>query len=655
MVRHWLKPLRQYLLWCCAALLATAGATRAGDDTAELRALLQEQQKQIEELKKQIQSGGVRPAADKDGDKLPTVIEEDSIRKIVAAYLKDNPGAGMPPSVQTGYSTSTGFAIRSVNDPAYVKWEDDLGKVPFELRIKGRIQADYYRYKVTDTLNHQTGLNANATGDNSAPDFSALEIKRARLFFEGSLFTPDLRYLITFDGNTRGINALDPRQNALGNPIGNVEGGQATGNVDHAVRLFQAAVFYDWHPCSSEKGCGQDCCEGTYRYAPTITFLAGKWKPLFGLEEYLGSGNQQFVEYSMANWFFDAEDDNMMMMAGITAKFLEDRGYLLAVVTNGNETQIPALQMDDLPGINIGGWYDFGGTWNEAKHRWDLYGDSISDIDYSCCPVARVGGAVNLVPMDRRAFYTQAELDRVRAMPGLPNASGALDGILNGAGVASGTAGTVAGVSSPFEVDAFDSWSYNVFWGAKYKGFSLYQDLWLRDVDNFRGTRIAGTNLNRDILYNSTGPGGTSVPSLFPQHKSLIDYGTTVQAGYFIIPKKLEVAARFSWISGQSGDINGNGTFTTLSAAQRAAAGIPTAAAGGPAVVRVVNGAFTNFHEAQEIAVGVNYYFYRQLVKWQTDVSFYSGGNPAANGQSPAGFIPGADGYMLRTQVQLGW
>src|SRR5262249_13084103 len=163
-------------------------------------------------------------------------------------------------------------------------------------------------------------------------------------------------------------------------------------------------------------------------------------------------GNQQFVEYSMANWFFDAEDDNMMMMAGVTAKFSEDRGYLLAVVTNDNETQIPALQMDRMPGINIGAWDDFGGSWNETRHRWDVSGVWLSDIDYSCCPVARVGGAVTLVPMDRRSLYTQAELDRVRTVPGLPNASGALDGILNGAGVASGTAGTVAGVSSPFEV-----------------------------------------------------------------------------------------------------------------------------------------------------------------------------------------------------------
>src|SRR5262249_53376875 len=163
---------------------------RADDDTAELRVLIQQQQRQIEELKKQIESR-VRPAASQDGDKLPTVVEEESVRRIVAGYLKDNPGAGMPPSVQAGYATAPGFAIRSTNDPTYVKWDDDC-KIPFELRIKGRIQLPYIYYKVTDNRNHLTGNLANATGDNSAPDFSSLEVTRGRLIFEGTVFNPDL-------------------------------------------------------------------------------------------------------------------------------------------------------------------------------------------------------------------------------------------------------------------------------------------------------------------------------------------------------------------------------------------------------------------------------------------------------------------------------
>jgi len=53
----------------------------------------------------------------------------------------------------------------------------------------------------------------------------------------------------------------------------------------------------------------------------------------------------------------------------------------------------------------------------------------------------------------------------------------------------------------------------------------------------------------------------------------------------------------------------------------------------------VYQDAFRNFHEARELALGVNYYWKRQLFKWQTDFSIYDGGNPAGGGQSPAGFI----------------
>jgi hypothetical protein len=161
MFRSWLTGPRKYLAWSCAALLAAAGVSRADDkDTAELRALLEQQQKQIQELKRQLDSQSAPPArttagATADPAKPPMVIEEDSIKKIVASYLQENPGAGLPPSVQTGYELGRGFVIRSAPDPKYVKWDDDC-KVPFEMRIHGRVQLNYYDYRVTDPRNHVT-------------------------------------------------------------------------------------------------------------------------------------------------------------------------------------------------------------------------------------------------------------------------------------------------------------------------------------------------------------------------------------------------------------------------------------------------------------------------------------------------------------------
>jgi hypothetical protein len=63
--------------------------------------------------------------------------------------------------------------------------------------------------------------------------------------------------------------------------------------------------------------------------------------------------------------------------------------------------------------------------------------------------------------------------------------------------------------------------------------------------------------------------------------------------------------------------------------------------------------AFSHFKAAYEYSLGFNYYWKRQLLKWQTDVSYYQGGNPAGGGVSPAGFIAGVDGWMVRSQIQL--
>src|SRR5947209_18345509 len=105
MLPTWLRPLRKHLLWAGAALIATAGVSRA-DDTAELRALLQAQQKQIQELNQKLNAMQTQPvAADGAAAKPAPEVSEAAVKKIVGEYLKENPGAGMPTGVQTGYST----------------------------------------------------------------------------------------------------------------------------------------------------------------------------------------------------------------------------------------------------------------------------------------------------------------------------------------------------------------------------------------------------------------------------------------------------------------------------------------------------------------------------------------------------------------------
>jgi hypothetical protein len=336
----------------------------------------------------------------------------------------------------------------------------------------------------------------------------------------------------------------------------------------------------------------------------------------------------------MTQWMFDSDGDNLATGAGFQIKAAEDRFYTQFMIDNGEETQIANTQMDRLPGFTLMSWYDFGGTWDCDRHVWQLYGDTASDLYYSCNPVVRVGGAAYASPNDRRSIYTNAELNRITVVPGGTN----IVSLLNGGGTQPSTA--AAGTNS---IDAVDDYRYEAFIGAKYRGASFLADAFVRDLNNFRGVHVANTNTNQPILYTN----GAGQTSLFPAHHGLLDYGTQFQAGYFLVPKHLEVCARWCWIRGDSGNINGNGTEKT------AAAGSIPGVAAAVGSVRLVNQAFDHFADVNEYTVGVNYFWKGQSVKWQTDLGWYNGGNPAAGGSSPAGYITGVDGWLLRTQIQL--
>ncbi len=627
----------------CAVLLLGAGVSPGETRTEDLRSILAAQAKELAALKQEINAQEAPQQAPQQAPKLPYVLDDDSVKKIVNNYLQENPGAGMPSGVQTGYKWGSGFSIASAPDPKYTNWDDD-SKIPFELRFRGRIQLSYMNYKVTDRTNHVTNTpavaNANAV---RLADFSQLEVKRMNFIFEGTVFDPNLRYHFEFLGSTRGLPGV--QNNKVIQTAGNFDpntspttfttaaGTQAatTGGgilLDHAVTLFEGWVAYDFHPCWGSKGCAPACCDGTYRYVPTVSLIFGKMKPFFGLDEFMKNSNMQFVDFSMADTYFSADDDTRLMAAGVEVKAADDRFFLQAILTNGSEgTLQPNNQMDNLPGFIAGFWYDLGGTWNQEKKKWDLYGVGFSDVEYHCDPVLRVGGCTNLVPMNRRSLYGDNEESRWFVMPAGPGGTRLIN-VLNG------DAGTPLGSHA---VDAFDAYEFNAFWAAKYRGFSVANEWWFRDLNNFRTT----PNGRGDIIYQDTlGPGGATANALFPHH-ALIDYGTTLQAGYFLIPKKLEVAARWSSVWGASGDINGNGTFTTRT--------IP----GFAAPVHVVNGAFRQFHNANEYTLGVNYFFKGHLLKWQTDVGVYDGGNPAAGGVPVTGVIAGSDGFLFRTQFQM--
>src|SRR5262249_36607301 len=162
MLRKWMQRVRRYAFWGWIGLLAFPAPGRAqvrvpayasgppavspasvapaaspvNSEAADLRALIEAQGKQIQELQRQLQALTAQQhaadgaAADKEDDdaakkkdtgaaakkeekpkKEEAKKEEDAVKKLVGDYLKEHPGAGVPPSVQAGYFSPTGFTI----------------------------------------------------------------------------------------------------------------------------------------------------------------------------------------------------------------------------------------------------------------------------------------------------------------------------------------------------------------------------------------------------------------------------------------------------------------------------------------------------------------------------------------------------------------
>jgi phosphate-selective porin OprO/OprP len=78
-------------------VLASAGVSRAGDSSEELRALIEQQGKQIQELKQELDAVRHEPAANGGTDASGAAkVDDAAVKKIVADYLKEKPAAGTP-------------------------------------------------------------------------------------------------------------------------------------------------------------------------------------------------------------------------------------------------------------------------------------------------------------------------------------------------------------------------------------------------------------------------------------------------------------------------------------------------------------------------------------------------------------------------------
>jgi hypothetical protein len=140
----------------------------------------------------------------------------------------------------------------------------------------------------------------------------------------------------------------------------------------------------------------------------------------------------------------------------------------------------------------------------------------------------------------------------------------------------------------PPSVDSFDLLMFTVDSHWKVRGFSLIAEYHWRTLYNFSNGEVP----------------------------TLTDTGLVLQAGYFVIPKKLEALARWSKIVGDSGTLG-------------------------------------DFSEAtHEIGTGVVWFIKDQDVKFTVDLSWIDG----VPVNSPRlSLLPGDEGLLFRSQLQFGF
>ena len=277
----------------------------------------------------------------------------------------------------------------------------------------------------------------------------------------------------------------------------------------------------------------------------------GKRKVPASRQWLLGARRTRFVDRPMSTDFFRPDRTIGIYGIGKTG----DTGNYEVMVGNGYRTSnIPNSQTDNK--------FTFAAT--QYFDPFGKYGSQLSDYDYSCNPLMRFGHSFVYSPQsDDQLGAPLDETDFMRLSDGTRlNQTGAL----------------APGVT----VSDFDLYYYSVDLAMKYRGWSFNSEVYFQWLDELRGDGA----LPIDSLYRN---------------------GYFVEGGRFLIPKKLDVNARYSEVQGEFGG-------------------------------------------ASEIAAGINWY---PLDSSKLKVSFDAtrlDGSPLQN--TATDILVGDDGMLFRTQIQ---
>jgi hypothetical protein len=290
--------------------------------------------------------------------------------------------------------------------------------------------------------------------------------------------------------------------------------------------------------------------------ANRLGFRAGKWKSPFSRSREESARRFQFTERSVANLFFDIGRATGISLYGEHDLLAAPSHFEIALINGMNTGRDAVVSANDLD-------QNFGWSARTSLDPLGQFADGESDLGWSEQNALRLGAGVAGSRVDRAG---SREFDRPRVV-----ASGQpLSDLL------------------PNSVDAYDVLFFTVDGHWKFRGFSLIAEHHWRSLSQFSGG---------------------SVPDLG-------DNGLLLQSGYFLIPRRLELLARWSRVVGNSG---------TLGLADQ---------------------------KTDEIGTGAVWFIKVNEVKYTMDVSWIDG---VPTNSPRLSLLPGDEGWLMRSQLQVGF
>ena len=287
-----------------------------------------------------------------------------------------------------------------------------------------------------------------------------------------------------------------------------------------------------------------------------LGFRAGKWKTPFSRSREESARRLQFTERSVSNLFFDIGRATGFSFYGESEVLSMPVRYETALFNGLNTGRDAVVSATDL---------DRNFAWS-ARTCFDPLGpfeNSESDLRWSPRPVLRLGSGIAGSRVDREG---SREFDRQRVV-----ASGQpLSGLL------------------PDTVDFYDIWFFTLDSHLKFRGMSVITEYHWRSLSQF-----------------SDG----SIPSL-------TDNGLVLQTGYFLVPRRFEVLARWTKVVGNSGSLG------------------------------------ERYERTNELSTGFVWFFRNQDVKFTADVSRIDG---VPVNSARLSLLPGDEGWLFRSQLQIGF